>query len=35
MDARTQRYADVLAKMIIEEENLDMKGLWQYHANLE
>ncbi len=26
---------DVLAKMIIEEENLDMKGLWQYHANLE
>ena len=26
---------DVLAKMIIEEENLDMKELWQYHANLE
>ena len=26
---------DVLAKMIIEEKNLDMKGLWQYHANLE
>ena len=26
---------DVLAKMIIEEENLDMKGLWKYHANLE
>ena len=26
---------DVLVKMIIEEQNLDMKGLWQYHANLE
>ncbi|MCD7819820.1 MAG: sugar isomerase [Lachnospiraceae bacterium] len=26
---------DVLAKMIIEEQNLDMKSLWQYHANLE
>lgn len=26
---------DILAKMIIEERNLDMKGLWQYHANLE
>ena len=26
---------DVLAKMIIEERHLDMKGLWQYHANLE
>ncbi|MBQ6373836.1 MAG: sugar isomerase [Clostridia bacterium] len=26
---------DVLAKMIIEERQLDMKGLWQYHANLE
>ena len=26
---------DVLAKMIIEERNLDMKALWQYHANLE
>ncbi|MDO5702707.1 MAG: sugar isomerase [Lachnospiraceae bacterium] len=26
---------DILAKMIIENENLDMKGLWQYHANLE
>ena len=26
---------DVLAKMIIEEKHLDMKGLWQYHANLE
>lgn len=26
---------DVLAKMIIDEKQLDMKGLWQYHANLE
>lgn len=26
---------DILAKMIIDEQQLDMKGLWQYHANLE
>ena len=26
---------DILAKMIIEEKQLDMKGLWQYHANME
>ena len=26
---------DILAKMIIERRNLDMKSLWQYHANLE
>ncbi len=26
---------DILAKMIIEDRNLDMKDLWQYHANLE
>ena len=26
---------DILAKMIIEQKKLDMKGLWQYHANLE
>lgn len=26
---------DILAKMIIEEKNLDMKSLWQYHANME
>lgn len=26
---------DVLAKMIIEDRQLDMKSLWQYHANLE
>ncbi|MGO5116307.1 6-phospho-3-hexuloisomerase [Candidatus Avoscillospira sp. LCP25S3_F1] len=26
---------DILAKMIIKEQKLDMKSLWQYHANLE
>lgn len=26
---------DILAKMIIEQKQLDMKSLWQYHANLE
>ena len=26
---------DILAKMLIDNEHLDMKGLWQYHANLE
>ncbi len=26
---------DILAKMIIDERHLDMKSLWQYHANLE
>ena len=26
---------DIVAKMIIEERKLDMKSLWQYHANLE
>lgn len=26
---------DILAKMIIEQKSLDMKSLWQYHANLE
>lgn len=26
---------DVLAKMIIEDRQLDMKSLWKYHANLE
>ena len=25
---------DVLAKMIIEQRHLDMRSLWQYHANL-
>ncbi|MCD7886832.1 MAG: sugar isomerase [Clostridiales bacterium] len=26
---------DVLAKIIIEQKQLDMRSLWQYHANLE
>ena len=26
---------DVIAKMIVEERKLDMKDLWQFHANLE
>lgn len=26
---------DVLAKMISEQRHLDMRSLWQYHANLE
>ena len=26
---------DIVAKMIAEREHLDMKGLWQHHANLE
>ena len=26
---------DILAKMIIEEKQLDMKALWRYHANME
>ncbi|MBQ7733727.1 MAG: hypothetical protein IJT58_06890, partial [Synergistaceae bacterium] len=26
---------DIIAKMIIEEKNINMKDLWQYHANLE
>ncbi len=26
---------DILAKLILEQRNLDMKDLWQYHANLE
>jgi 6-phospho-3-hexuloisomerase len=26
---------DVAAKMMIDRRHLDMKGLWQYHANLE
>ena len=26
---------DILAKMIIEQRQLDMKSLWQFHANLE
>lgn len=26
---------DILAKIIIEQKRIDLKGLWQYHANLE
>ena len=26
---------DILAKLIIEQRKLDMRSLWQYHANLE
>ncbi len=26
---------DILAKLIIDEKQLDMKALWRYHANLE
>lgn len=26
---------DILAKMIIERKHLEMRSLWQYHANLE
>ena len=26
---------DILAKMIVERRGIDMKALWQYHANLE
>ena len=26
---------DIVAKMIIERRELEMKALWQYHANLE
>ena len=28
-------YGDIIAKMIVEKNNIDMKALWQYHANLE
>lgn len=26
---------DIVSKMIIDEKHLDMKNLWQYHANME
>ena len=28
-------FGDIVAKMIIDERKLDLKGLWQHHANLE
>ncbi len=26
---------DIVSMMLIERQDLDVKGLWQYHANLE
>lgn len=28
-------FGDIVAKIIIDRKNLDLKSLWQYHANLE
>ncbi len=28
-------YGDALARVIADRKSLDLKGLWQYHANLE
>jgi 6-phospho-3-hexuloisomerase len=28
-------FGDILAKMIIDEQKINLKELWQYHANLE
>lgn len=28
-------FGDIVAKMIIDEKQMDMKSLWKYHANLE
>ena len=28
-------FGDIVAKMIIDMKDLDLKGLWRYHANLE
>jgi 6-phospho-3-hexuloisomerase len=28
-------FGDVVAKMIVDERKIDLKGLWQFHANLE
>jgi 6-phospho-3-hexuloisomerase len=28
-------FGDIVAKMIIDERQIDLKSLWQYHANLE
>ena len=28
-------YGDIVSMLIIEKKSLDMKALWQYHANLE
>lgn len=28
-------YGDIIAKMIVEKNNIDMDALWEHHANLE
>jgi len=28
-------FGDIVAKMLIERHQIDLKSLWQYHANLE
>ena len=28
-------YGDILAKMMVDRQKIDMKALWQFHANLE
>ena len=28
-------YGDILAKIIVDKNNIDMGSLWEYHANLE
>ena len=28
-------YGDLVSMMIVEEKKIDIKGLWEYHANLE
>lgn len=28
-------FGDIVAKMIVDEKKVDLKSLWQYHANLE
>lgn len=28
-------YGDIIAKIIVERNNIDMNSLWEYHANLE
>lgn len=28
-------YGDIIAKIIVEKNNIDMDSLWEYHANLE
>lgn len=28
-------FGDIIAKVLVDERNIDLKDLWQYHANLE